>query len=61
VTIEGRLYRVLRPMGSNFGDIDNDGFLLDIYLARAAGDSYLNPHVCAERDGTRRGTSPRRR
>ena len=31
VTAETHLDRVFMPMGSNFGDIDNDGFL-DIYL-----------------------------
>jgi hypothetical protein len=31
VTIEAGLDRAMSPMGSNFGDIDNDGFL-DIYL-----------------------------
>jgi hypothetical protein len=31
VTVETGLDRVFMPMGSNFGDVDNDGFL-DIYL-----------------------------
>jgi tetratricopeptide (TPR) repeat protein len=31
VTVQAGLSKVLMPMGSNFGDIDNDGFL-DIYL-----------------------------
>jgi tetratricopeptide (TPR) repeat protein len=31
VTVEAGLDRVFNPMGSNFGDIDNDGFL-DFYL-----------------------------
>src|SRR5205823_13898158 len=34
VTREVGLDRVLMPMGSNFGDLDNDGFL-DFYLGRS--------------------------
>jgi len=32
VTVEVGLDRINTPMGANFGDIDNDGFL-DIFLA----------------------------
>ena len=45
VTAEVGLDKVFMPMGANFGDIDNDGFL-DIYLGN--GDpsySSLVPHV----------------
>ncbi len=54
VTVERRLDRVAFPMGSNFGDIDNDGFL-DIYLA--TGDPELSslwPNVLHRNDGGRR-------
>jgi tetratricopeptide (TPR) repeat protein len=45
VTVEVGLDKVFMPMGSNFGDIDNDGFL-DIYLGNG-NPSYgaLIPHV----------------
>jgi hypothetical protein len=45
VTREVRLDRVLMPMGSNFGDLDNDGFL-DFYLG-TGGPSYgaLVPNI----------------
>jgi tetratricopeptide (TPR) repeat protein len=45
VTAEVGLDKVFMPMGSNFGDIDNDGFL-DIYLGNG-NPSYgaLIPHV----------------
>ena len=46
VTAEVGLDRVVLPMGSNFGDIDNDGFL-DIYLATGR-PSYSLPD--AQRD-----------
>jgi FG-GAP-like repeat/ASPIC and UnbV len=45
VTAEVGLDRVVLPMGSNFGDIDNDGFL-DIYLGTGRPSySYLMPNV----------------
>ena len=45
VTVEVGLDKVFMPMGSNFGDIDNDGFL-DIYLGTGS-PSYasLGPNV----------------
>ncbi len=44
VTAEVGLDRVVLPMGSNFGDIDNDGFL-DIYLATGRPSfAYLMPN-----------------
>jgi tetratricopeptide (TPR) repeat protein len=45
VTVETGLDKVFMPMGSNFGDIDNDGFL-DIYLGNG-NPSYASelPHV----------------
>jgi tetratricopeptide (TPR) repeat protein len=45
VTVEVGLDKVFMPMGSNFGDIDNDGFL-DIYLGMGT-PSYASvaPHV----------------
>jgi hypothetical protein len=45
VTVAAGLDRVLIPMGSNFGDIDNDGFL-DIYLGTGRPPyMYLVPNV----------------
>jgi hypothetical protein len=45
VTAEVGLDRVILPMGSNFGDIDNDGFL-DIYLGTGRPSyMYLMPNV----------------
>jgi hypothetical protein len=37
VTREAKLYKVLHTMGSNFGDLDNDGFL-DLYLGTGDPD-----------------------
>jgi hypothetical protein len=45
VTVEAGLDRVLIPMGSNFGDLDNDGFL-DMYLGTGRPPyMYLVPNV----------------
>jgi len=45
VTVEAGLDKVFMPMGANFGDIDNDGFL-DIYVGNG-NPSYVSllPHV----------------
>jgi len=45
VTVAAKLDKVFMPMGANFGDIDNDGFL-DLYLGMGT-PSYaaLGPHV----------------
>src|SRR4030095_11777956 len=44
VTKEARLYKVLLTMGSNFGDLDNDGWL-DFYLGTGDPDfSTLGPN-----------------
>ncbi len=54
VTAEVGLDRVVLPMGSNFGDVDNDGFL-DIYLATGRPSfSYLMPNLLFRNDGGRR-------
>jgi hypothetical protein len=54
VTAELGLDRVVLPMGSNFGDLDNDGFL-DIYLGTGRPSySYLMPNVLLRNDGGRR-------
>src|SRR5579883_1326855 len=54
VTAELGLDRVVLPMGSNFGDLDNDGFL-DIYLGTGR-PSYLAlmPNVLFRNEGGRR-------
>jgi hypothetical protein len=54
VTAELGLDRVVLPMGSNFGDLDNDGFL-DIYLGTGK-PSYLAlmPNALFRNDGGRR-------
>ncbi len=51
VTVEAGLDKVFMPMGSNFGDVDNDGYL-DIYLG--TGDpsySTLLPNVLLHNKG----------
>jgi hypothetical protein len=51
VTVEAGLDRVFDPMGSNFGDIDNDGFL-DFYLGTGTppyGD--ILPNVMFHNEG----------
>jgi FG-GAP-like repeat/ASPIC and UnbV len=54
VTAELGLDRVVLPMGSNFGDVDNDGFL-DIYLGTGRPSyAYLMPNVLLRSDGGRR-------
>ena len=54
MTAEVGLDRVVLPMGSNFGDLDNDGFL-DIYLGTGRPSySYLMPNVLFNNDGGRR-------
>jgi hypothetical protein len=51
VTAEVNLDKAFLPMGSNFGDVDNDGFL-DMYLG-IGSPSYgsLMPHVMLKNDG----------
>jgi hypothetical protein len=54
VTNDAGLDRVWLPMGSNFGDIDNDGFL-DFYLGTGSPPySYLVPNVLLHNVGGRR-------
>ncbi len=51
VTAQVNLDKVFMPMGANFGDVDNDGFL-DIYLGPGQ-PSYgaIQPHVLLKNDG----------
>ncbi|MFT7462198.1 MAG: hypothetical protein ACI9EF_000536 [Pseudohongiellaceae bacterium] len=50
-TMEARLGHVWLPMGANFGDIDNDGWL-DMYLATGdPGYETLVPNVMLRNDG----------
>jgi tetratricopeptide (TPR) repeat protein len=45
VTVEAGLDKVFMPMGANFGDIDNDGFL-DVYLGMGTPSfGSMAPHV----------------
>ncbi len=54
VSRETGLYRVLHAMGSNFGDLDNDGFL-DFYLGTGDPDlSTLVPNRMFRNDGGKR-------
>jgi tetratricopeptide (TPR) repeat protein len=51
VTAKVGLDKVFMPMGSNFGDVDNDGFL-DIYLGMGNPSfTTLMPHVLLRNDG----------
>src|SRR3984957_3803930 len=50
VTIEFGLDKVFMPMGANFGDVDNDGFL-DVYLGMGQPSfADLMPHVLLRND-----------
>jgi hypothetical protein len=54
VTKDVGLDKVFMPMGSNFGDADNDGFL-DIYLGMGAPSfGSMAPHVLLRNSGGRR-------
>ena len=62
VTASAKLDKVYMPMGSNFGDVDNDGFL-DIFFGTGS-PSYaatVPACCCATRTGGRSSTSPFRR
>ncbi len=51
VTAQVNLNKVFIPMGANFGDVDNDGFL-DIYLGVGQPSySAILPHVLLKNDG----------
>jgi len=54
VSDEVGFHRPILPMGSNYGDLDNDGFL-DIYLGTGVPDpDALMPNVMYRNDGGRR-------
>jgi hypothetical protein len=54
VSAEVGLTRPLLPMGSNYGDLDNDGWL-DVYLGTGVPDlEALMPNVALRNDGGRR-------
>ena len=54
VTTQVGLDRVFMPMGSNFGDVDNDGFL-DIYLGVGQPSfGSIQPHVLLRNDGAKK-------
>jgi hypothetical protein len=54
VAAESNLRRVTQPMGSNFGDLDNDGFL-DFYLGTGYPDfDALVPNLMFRNDGGHR-------
>jgi hypothetical protein len=51
VTAQVGLDKVFMPMGANFGDVDNDGFL-DIYMGMGAPSfATLMPHVLLRNNG----------
>ena len=54
VTKEAGLARVVPPMGVNFGDLDNDGYL-DVYLGTGAPSfGSLMPNIMLKNEGGRR-------
>ncbi len=56
VTVETGLNKVFLPMGINFGDVDNDGFL-DFYLGTGSPSyAMLTPNVMFHNDGGKRFT-----
>jgi hypothetical protein len=54
VTRAAELWRPIAPMGANFGDLDNDGWL-DVYLTTGSPDyEFLTPDVMLRNAGGRR-------